>query len=200
MKTSLILALILALMIAPATGVENNVSISIIDTKYSAVEINSPQIADPPGNDVFTDTSLIGTCYSITEGVHGNALYCWSFGNDGRFAYLFSGYEPPQGDGSIDSSVRERFMKGKYRVNGDMIELYDIVADDFSSWGDNWKYFPDRDPIHLAWVLLDTPLIDVKSVNNFSIEYELTSVTTLRLKVDLGDFPDQYDMEFEYIG
>ena len=90
-------------------------------------------------------------------------------------------------------------MKGKFHENGNKIECYGIRADDFFSRGDNWRYFPDRDPAHLADILLTTPLAESEDVDDFSIDFELTGATVLHLVVDLGDFPDQYDMDFEYI-
>ena len=162
-------------------------------------DADSLQSGNPLDNDAISDSPLVGTWYGIESGFHGNAGYYWSFGKDGRFAYLFSGYEPPQGGGSIESSVRERFMQGKFRVNGSTIECYDIKADDFFARGDNWKYFPERDPALLANILLATPLIKPENVDDFSFDFEFTSAMNLRLVVDRGDFPDQYDMDFEYV-
>jgi len=180
MKKQIILAVVLALMFTLAASGEKS--------------------TNPPGTDAISGSPLIGTWYCMEEGFHGNAKYFWSFGKDGRFAYLFSGYEPPQGGGSIESSVRERFMQGMFRENGGTIECYDIVADDHFSWGDNWKYFPDRYPTLLANMLLDTPLIESENADDFLVDFEFTGDMILRLIIDRGDFPDQYDMEFEYIG
>ena len=191
---AIILALILVLVMAAGCGGESTGSAGSIDI---VVETPSDE-GDTAGNDAY-DGPLVGTWSDIESGFHGNAGYYWAFGNDGRFAYLFSGYEPPQGGGDIDSSVRERFMQGKFRENGSTIECYDIKVDDYFAWGDNWRYFPDRDPAILAKTLLATSLIEPEKIDDFSIDFELSDTMVLHLVVDLGDFPDQYDMDFEYI-
>ena len=147
-----------------------------------------------------SDSPLVGTWYQREGEYHGNALLVWSFGEDGRFAYLFSAYEPPQAGGTIDSSVRERFMQGMFRENGNTIELYDIRLDDYFSWGDKWRYFPDRDPALLADVLLTTSLKQSKKVDDLTVGFEFSGNMTLRLEVDFGEWPDQYVMVFDYVG
>jgi hypothetical protein len=162
--------------------------------------VSSPLLDNPPDNDVISDSPLVGTWYSTESSFHGNARYYWSFGKDGRFAYLISAFEPPQGGGSIDSSVYEYFMQGMFRENGSTIECYDIRVDEFFEWGNNWRYFPDRDPILLSNTLLTTPLISSENFEDFSFTFEFTNTMILRLAVESDDFPDQYDMEFEYVG
>ena len=200
MKKTIALALVLLLMFALAAFGKNSGSPSGGSAPDDTTDASSQQSESPPENDAISDSPLVGTWYAIESGSHGNAGYYWSFSKDGRFAYLFSGYEPPQGDGSIESSVRERFMQGSFRVNGSSIECYDIKADDFFTRGDNWKYFPERDPALIADVLLATPLIDSEDIDGFSFDFELTNAMTLHLVVDRGDFPDQYEMDFEQIG
>ena len=200
MKKPIIHTFVLALMFALAACDENNIFTSVSSTPDSTTDANSLQSDSPPDNSAISDSPLVGTWHVIESGSHGNARYYWSFGRDGRFAYLFSGYEPPQGGGSIDSSVRERFMKGKFRENSGTIECYDIRADDFFTRGDNWRYFPNRAPALLAGILLETSLIESENVNDFSFDFEFISPMILRLVVDRGDFPDQYGMDFEYAG
>ena len=205
---SIILVLMLVLVMAAGCGGGNStkesaapISVDVGNTNEKGnTDIYEAGSTDTADNVTISDSMLVGTWYGTEGGFHCNAEYCWSFGNDGRFAYLFSAYEPPQGGGSIDSSVRERFMQGKYRENGNTIECYDIRADDFFARGDNWRYFPDRDPDLLASILLTTPLIESENVDDFSFSFEFTSTMILHLVVDRGDFPDQYDLDFEYAG
>ena len=173
---------------------------SMLPFAFAVGNENSPQSNDPPGSGALSGSPLVGSWYRIVEGIHGNAGYYWSFGEDGRFAYLFSGYEPPHDGGVIESSVRERLMHGMYRVSGEAIECYEISGDDFFSWGDHWKYFPDRDPALLSRILLATPLTDSEFVEDFTFDFAFADTGTLRLVVDRDDFPDQYDMDFEYAG
>ena len=155
---------------------------------------------DTSGNGVASQSPLVGTWYCIDHGFHGYTEYFWSFGEDSRFAYYVAGFEPPQGGGSIDSSVSENFVQGRFRVNGSTIECYDIKADSYFAWGDKWKYFPDRDPALLSGMLLATPLLQSESADDFSLDFELGSDRILRLEIDRSDFPDQYGMNFEYVG
>jgi len=156
--------------------------------------------SDMPGNAMDPENLLYGTWHCIDYGFHGYTEYYWSFGRDGRFAYYVAGYEPPQGGGSIDSSVSERFVQGRFRENGITIECYDIKADSYFAWGNEWKYFPDRDPALLTGTLLITPLQEYENADDFSLDFEFSSGMILRLAMDRGDFPDQYDMDFEYVG
>ena len=146
-----------------------------------------------------SESSLVGTWHQTEDGYAGSGLFIWSFGEDGRFAYLFSAYEMPFGPDSETSSVRERFIQGSYRENGSTIEFYDIRMDDCFTWGISWKYFPDRDPGYLADVLLVTPLEDSVRMDDFAVDYRLIDTTTLHLKIDLGDFPDQYERDFKLV-
>ena len=142
---------------------------------------------------------LVGTWHQAQYGEHGNAQYLWSFGENGHFAFLFSAREPPQGGGDIEGSVREYFIKGKFRINGNSIECYDVKYDDYLAWGDEWKYFPDRNPETLAGLLLETPFKGPDKLDAFSMDFEFDESMTLRLVIDLGDFPNQYDMDFTQI-
>ena len=160
---------------------------------------NNQQSGDLANSDT-SESPLVGTWIQREEGVHGNGMYVWSFGEDGRFAYLYSAYEPPHGGGEIESSVAERLMQGRFREDGSTVELFDVRLDDYFSWGDNWRYFPDRDPEVFADLLLATPLKKSKKTGDFSAEFVLKDATTLRLAVDRGEWPDQYDWEFELVG
>ena len=203
MKKLLIVVLILALVLALAACGEKNETNGYTEINISPVNTNSAgnQTPDAPPNndDVIINSRLIGTWVCIEYGVHGNARYIWSFREDGRFAYLFSGYEPPHGGGDMKSSVRERFMQGRFRENGNTIECYDVQLDDFFSWGDNWRYFPDRDPYLLAEILLTTPFVESDATGDFTFSFEFVDKTMLRIVIDLGAFPDQYEMDFEFL-
>ena len=144
---------------------------------------------------VIYEGPLVGTWHQAEYGEHGNAQYLWSFGENGYFAFLFSAIEPPHG-GDDDGSVREFFIKGKFRVNGNSIECYDVKYDDYLAWGDEWKYFPDRNPERLAGLLLETPFKRPDNMDAFSMDFEFDESMTLHLIIDLGDFPNQYDMGF----
>ena len=155
---------------------------------------------------VTTDTSespLVGVWMQTEKGFHGNAIYVWSFGEDGRFTYLFSAYEPPQGGGGIDSSVRERFMQGNYRQNGNTVECYNVRLDDYFSWGDKWRYFSVRTPEVFAMQIMITPLKEAVKTDDFSFEFtkreDVNKGEHLKIKLDLGELPDQYEMEFDRI-
>jgi len=180
MKKLTVLATVLALTLLLAACVSNN------GNNTSKVD--------------YSDSPLVGTWQEMEYGVHGNAIYVWSFGEDGRFAYLFSGYEPPHGGGEIKSSVRERFMQGSYSVNGDTIECFDVKLDDYFSWGDKWKYFKDRNPENFAEKLLSTKIKNAKQIDSFTIEFMLDSDGKLHLTLDRGEFPDQFDMLFVLVG
>ena len=152
------------------------------------------------GNNDAYQGPLTGTWDCIEQGVHGNARYLWSFGEDGRFAYLFTAYEPPHGGGDMKSSVRERFFQGRFSENDGVIKCYDVKYDDFFSWGDKWRYFPDRTPELHAEKLLKTKLKKPKNAGDFSLSFEFTGDSAVRFVLDLEDPFDRYDMEFGYIG
>jgi len=159
----------------------------------------SPPPDDTPSNAIDPENLLYGTWYCIDHGLHGYTEYYWSFRKDGCFAYYVAGFEPPQGGGEIDSSVSERFIKGRFRENGITIECYDTKSDFYFAWGNEWKYFPDREPALLAGMLLGTPLQKFENVDNFSLDFEFISLMILRLEVDRGNSHDQYEMDFEYV-
>ena len=205
---ALLLAIVMVLVLAAGCGgrepaLETKEPIDVPagePSREDNIDARQVEAADTAGDAAAFDSRLVGEWYGSEGGFHGNSGYIWSFGNEGRFAYLFSAYEPPQGDGSIESSVRERFMQGAYRVNGSSIECYDIRVDDYFARGDSWRYFPDRDPDLLAGILLTTPLIESEGIDDFTLEYEFTDTNILRLVVDCGEFPDRYDMDFECVG
>ena len=150
-----------------------------------------------PGNTV-SDSPIVGTWHGMTQSIHGNGVYIWCFSEDGRFAFLYSGLEPPSGGIDI-FSVREVFMQGNYHDTGSAIECYDARVDDYlaqDNKGFPWKYFPERDPGYLADVLLSTPLLGSEGADNFSIDYEMIDAVTFHFSVDCGVFPFQYDMDF----
>jgi len=147
----------------------------------------------------MSDSPLVGTWYSKADGFHGYTLYYWSFDANNRFACYVAGFEPPQGGGSIPSSTSEFYMQGSYRENGNTIECYDIQADSYFEFGGDGKYFWERDPVLLAGMLLATPLRDSEPADDFSFEFEFKSPGSLRIINDRGIFPDQYDMDFEYV-
>ena len=185
MKKLIVLALILAVSLTLAACVTNS--------------NNNTTTSGTPTSDT-SDSPLVGTWYGTEQGVHGNAIFAWSFGEDGRFAYLFSAIEPPQAGGTIEGSVRERYMQGNFRESNGIIELFNVRLDDYFSWGDKWRYFKDRDPEALAQKLLTTSLKDSESIDDFTVRFELKNPTSLHLVVDLGDFPDQYTMDFDLVG
>jgi len=160
----------------------------------------SPPPDDTLGNAIDPENLLYGTWYCIDYGVHGYTEYYWSFKKDGRFAYYVAGFEPPHGGGEIDSSVSERLMQGSFRENGITIECYDVQADSYFAWGNTWRYFPDKDPALLASALFATPLRNPEDADDFSLDFEIVSKSTLHLEIDQGAFPDQYAMDFEYAG
>ena len=169
---------------------------------FSFSACNTVSEKNGSSNKKTTDTiesSLIGTWHETEDGYAGSGLFIWSFGEDGHFAYLFSAYEMPFGPSSETSSVRERFMQGSYRINGRTIEFYDVRMDDYLTWGINWRYFSDRNPEYLADKLLITPLEDSVRMDDFTVRYRLIDTTTLHLVIDLGDFPDQYERDFELV-
>ena len=161
--------------------------------------------AGPPpdntlGNAVDPENLLYGSWYYIDYGFHGHTEYYWSFAKDGRFAYYIAGLEPPQGGGEIDGSVSEYYAQGKFRENGIKIECYEIKADSYFAWGNERKYFPDREPSHIAGMLLETPLQEPENADDFSLDFGFISNMILRLEVDRDNSLDQYEMDFEYVG
>ena len=202
MKKMLVLTIILSIMLTLTACGRQNETNSITETSNTPTSatgaVNQTLVAPLNNNDATIDSPLTGTWFCQEYESHGNAVYYWSFGEDGRFAYLFSGYEPPHGGGDIESSVRERFMQGRFRVNGNMIECYDVKTDDFFSWGDNWRYFPERDPSLFTDTLLTTPLVESEATGDFTIDFTVVNTVTLHLEIDLGTFPDQYEMDFTF--
>ena len=158
-----------------------------------------PPPDDTPGNAVDPENLLYGTWYCIDYGFHGCTEYYWSFAKDGRFAYYIAGLEPPHGGGEIDGSVSEYYAQGKFRENGIKIECYEIKADSYFAWGNERKYFPDREPSHIAGMLLGTPLQEPENADNFSLGFEFGSNMVLRLKMDQGNPLEMYDMDFQYV-
>ena len=155
--------------------------------------LSAPVSADDPEN------LLHGTWYCIDYGVHGHTEYYWAFGRDGRFAYYVSGFEPPQGGGDIEASVSEYYAQGLYRENGITIECYDIKADSYFAWGDERKYFQEREPALIAGLLLSTPLTEMEAADDFTLDFEHNGLMSLRLTVDHDNSLMQYDMDFEFI-
>ena len=138
MKKTLAVILVLILVLVIATGCGGGGSIEESEGPIDIIVGEAPsENGDNGSNDVIYEGPLVGTWSGVESGFHGNSGYYWSFGKDGRFAYLFSGYEPPQGGGDIKSSVRERFMQGKFHENSSTIECYGIRVDDFFARGDN---------------------------------------------------------------
>ena len=154
---------------------------------------------DTSGNASDPENLLYGSWYCIDYGVHGHIEYYWSFGKDGRFAYYIAGLEPPQGGGEIDGSVSEYYAQGKFRENGIKIECYEKKADSYFAWGNERKYFPDREPSYIAGMLLGTPLQEPENADDFSLDFEFGSSMILRLKMDQGNPLERYDMDFQHI-
>ncbi|MCL2888837.1 MAG: hypothetical protein FWE65_00250 [Eggerthellaceae bacterium] len=178
MKKLALLAIVLSLTLLLTACVSNNNNTNNVD---------------------YSDSPLVGTWQEMEYGFHGNAIFVWSFGADGRFAYLFTAYEPPQAGGSVKSSVREIYMQGSYRVNGGTIECYDVKIDDYFSWGDKWKYFEDRSSEALSSKLLSTKLKNAKGTDSFTVNFLFDNESKLHLTLDRGGFPDQYEKTFELV-
>jgi len=177
-----------------------SLSLAVVILLQSALAIAAdPPSNETPGNAMDPENLLYGTWYCIDYGFHGYTEYYWSFRRDGRFAYYVAGFEPPQGGGSIDSSVSERFVQGRFRENGITIECYDIKADSFFAWGNEWKYFSDREPALLAGMLLETPLQKSENADDFSLDFAFNGCMILRLRIDRGNPFDHYDMDFDYV-
>ena len=158
---------------------------------------NQTGVGQPTGNVSTSDNAFVGTWYRRVAGLRGYTTYCWSFGADGRFARYVAGFEPPHD--IIPSSISEYFMQGRFRENGNTIDCYDIQVDSYHKFSNEWKYFSNSEPAMLAGKLLETPLQDSENADEFSLECDFKSSKILRLVIDRGSFPDQYDMDFEYV-
>ena len=142
------------------------------------------------GNDAVSMNALIGLWW-----YRGWAeIYYWNFGEDGTFAY----YVP-----TVSASVNywnEYYLKGKYRVNGNVIECYDCYFDSYSATtGRDAKYFNASERINLPEnILLETPLKDPKKVDDFSILFEFIDSMQLRIVSDRSGIHG-YDADFSYL-
>jgi len=164
---------------------------------FASCNFKKELIDDTTGNYYYGD--LVGVWYGSEYGFHGNSMYYWAFDTNGRFAYLFTAYEPPQGGGDIGSSVREILIKGNFVVNGNTIECYNVKCDDYFSWGDKWRYFKDRSCENVAGRLLQTSLQKPKSIESFTVNYSDIDELTIMIDIDRVGFPDIYVMEFTKI-
>ena len=147
--------------------------------------------------DAGKPTDPAGSWLCETQSAHGYAEYYWSFGADGRFACYFAGFESPLGD--VPHSMSENFMTGKFRENGGTVECSEVHIDSCFEFGGEWRYFEKREPAEIADMLLKTPLTESEGADDFSFEFELKNAATLRIAIDRGVPPYQYDMDFEYI-
>ena len=142
-----------------------------------------PTTTEPPTTGY---AKLVGTWYNTSS---DNRRY-WSFGADGRFAYLIVF--------NNRGTTSERYSQGKYRVSGDVIECYEIQNESYFV-NDNRQesFFEDYDPIFLDKVLLATTIQDPGKIDDFSIKFEFAY--SIFLRIDSDRLGDQYDMEFSYV-
>jgi len=138
------------------------------------------------GDDAVSVNALVG---SWRVSINGFYIY-WDFGKDGSFAYYVANQR------SVSANY-ESFTKGKFRVKGSVIELYNC-QNDSESTGYSYKYFGDSRSSIPANTLLNTPLKDAKKSNDFSMVFEFIDVMRLRIIIDLGNPIDKYDTRFTY--
>ena len=148
-------------------------------------------------DDAISVKALAGTWWSRGW----SELFYWSFGEDGNFAYYVPTISPNVG------YWNEFFIKGKYRVKGNVIECYNCQCDYYSGdyIGDN-KYFGVSERSNLPDnILLETKLKDPQKIDNFSMLFEFFDAMRMRIVLDLsvihniehGDM-HTYDADFNY--
>ncbi|MCL2867415.1 MAG: protease inhibitor I42 family protein [Clostridia bacterium] len=174
-----------------------SLSIAVLLMPWHALAAGTPP--DISGNAADPDNLLYGTWYAMDEGVHGHAEHFWVFTEDSRFIRYIAGMEPPMGGGEIEGSVSEYLAHGMYRENGMTIECYDIQADSFFAWGNERKYFQERDPALIAGMLTDTPLLNSVEADGYSMDFSFHGSMVLRLIINSGDSDELFDMDFRYI-
>ena len=182
----LALALALSISACAGNGADNGLT-------------GASRAASSDGNETVSGNPLVGTWHCKVSRNPGHINYYWAFGEDGGFAHYVAGYTPPQNSSTIPSSVSERFARGRYRVNGGIIECHDIEADSHLSVIGEWRHFPDRKPADIADKLFAVRLNNPKKADDFTVHFDFIGAGILRLAVDGGDFPGQYDMNFDFI-
>ena len=123
--------------------------------------------------DVVSVKALAGTWWSRGW----SEIFYYSFAEDGNFAYYVPTISP-----NVDY-WNEFFIKGKYRVKGNVIECYNCQVDWHSGnyIGDN-KYFGVEERTNLPKnILLNTKLKDPKKIDNYSMLFEFFDPMRMRI-------------------
>jgi len=160
--------------------------------------ITTPSVGD---NAVFAN-ALVGSWSRV--GYNANRLPIWVFGTDGRFAYFVAKSERADlGSGYLPSHY-ESWTQGKYRVNGQVIELYDCMESSYFEYttaqSDSWRYgfnaagAPENIP---ANELLNGSPPEPLKIDNFTATFEFINDERLHLIFDYK--LDSYDADFNYM-
>ena len=164
----------------------------VVTTMFASCDKkNGDDDGNPPASvgDPVSVKALVGTWWMIGW----SDVYYWNFAMDGRFAYYI-------GTVANVSYWNEYFLKGKYRVNGIVIEFYDCQFDSYSSpTGRNAKYFNSDRYDMPKNLLLETSLVDPKNVDDFTVKFEFFNTTLMRIVTDGSTRTrENYDEDFTY--
>ena len=147
------------------------------------------------GEDSVSINALLGTWGCRDNG--GEHFY-FNFKADGSFSYYkamtYSTYS------TFSSFTRyETFIKGKYRVDGYVIEFYGCQIDTHT--GLSWKYFDVGSYLDLQYDFPfdTTPLEDPRERDGASMMFEFSDAMTLRFISESGIVWGNYDMDFQYM-
>ena len=147
----------------------------------------------PPSGDAAAAMKALEGSWYYYDGWYTGHI--WTFSADGRFAGLVASQVSYTNNvGTHWESAYRHLLKGKYRINGCVIECYDCqISSDFKMGVNPWA-----GTINLtASELINTPLSDPDKTDNFSMEFEFYDAMTLRLVCKRSAL-DRYDEEFEY--
>ena len=117
----------------------------------------------------------------------------WTFGDNGHFAYSEVLY--------IESSKKrdEYFVKGKFLVNGNVIEFYESKYDRDSGFSSTFRYFDTLlYNVFPSDTLLTTPLKTPYKLGDFSVKLWFIGDNRLRIVSD-NRISGTYVKEFEYM-
>jgi len=176
---------------------------------YTKGEVPAPTPAPTSsGNDTVSQNALVGS-WNFINSVGRKDMPLWVFGADGTFAY----YTYNEGKENLggNNTMYERWVQGKYRVNGNVIEFYNCrVASYIKSYSgrEYIDYIKEKNNgVMSDNMLLYTPLPETGSPyitsttehrNNYSAMFEFSDATHLRLVTE-GDLLDT-DADYEYDG
>ena len=177
-----------------ALGIDVNMggsaSISGGDTQTDPNDMTKPM-----GNDAVSMNALVGSWYWHDK---GDTAYLWIFGADGTYVRLRAMnivYKDRFQWWNNWKASSSWFRRGKYRVRGHVIECFDNVhTRDFDLALNPFDGMQNK-PID---TIMNSPMNDPSSVEDFTIHFEFLDAMTLRLVTTERNRDDYYVGDFDY--